>query len=268
MHIAIIVSKLDPAGLNIKEHLLKSARFEESGQYEGNIVYELNDAKLYTVNKESIHNEDIDKKISADLFIFATKHQSASGIHSLSVHAPGNWDEAEYGGATRKLCVAPASYLKEALQRLEKLAEGMHYEIIQECTHHGPYLGKPCFFIEIGSSNLEWINPEAGKVIAKVILDLIENPPKQYEAIFGIGGLHHTPNFKKIVIDSEYALGHVCPKYMIECLDKQMILQAIEKTQEKIKFAVLDWKGLAGEKESTVQMLNELKLDWKKTKDF
>lgn len=65
-------------------------------------------AKLYLIEKESIYNENIDKEIEAEQFIFATKHQSSQGVHSLSCHSPGNWSIAEAGGENKKLCIASA----------------------------------------------------------------------------------------------------------------------------------------------------------------
>ena len=47
---------------------------------------------------ESIYNENLDKKIKADYFIFATKHQSKAGVKSLCVHPIGNFSKADLGG--------------------------------------------------------------------------------------------------------------------------------------------------------------------------
>lgn len=265
MKTSIIVSKTDPAGMNIKERLLELYKFEKTDEnFENNPVYQLNDIKLYTVEKESIFNEDIDKKINSDLFIFATKHQSASGVHSLCVHTQGNWGKAEFGGKDRKLCTAPAKYLRTALFLLKK-NNNLDYEVIQEVTHHGPYLDKQCFFIEIGSNEESWKNKEAAKVIANTIIEVLENKPKNYAVTFGIGGLHHTPILTKTMEKQDIAFGHVCPKYNLQNLDKEMILQALEKTEENVDFVVLDWKGLGKEKQRILDLLKELKLEVKRS---
>ncbi len=261
MKTAIIVSKKDPAGMNIKERLLELYKWEKKEKF-----YELNDIRLYTVGKESIYCEDIDKEIDADLFVFATKHQSASGVHSLCVHSPGNWGKAEFGGKDRKLCIAPARYLRTALFTLKKLASGLDYEVIEEATHHGPFLEKPCFFIEIGSNEESWQNKEAAKVIAKTIMEVLEQKDtKEYAVAFGIGGLHHTPNLTKVMEKSDIAFGHVCPKYNLNNLDKEMMLQALSKTQENVDFVVLDWKGLGKEKQRILDLLKELNLEVKRS---
>ena len=271
---AIIVSKKDIAGMNIKECLLRLFDFKETEEeFEEEKVYGINvereNIKIYTTKKDSINCENIDEKIDADFIVFATKHQSKSGIASLSVHIQGNWSKAEFGGSDRKLCIADADYLRECLFKLKELAGNNNYEIIQECTHHGPYLKKiPCMFIEIGSSEKQWPDKKAGNIIAKTIISIIPKKPKHYKTAFGIGGLHHCSNFTKLMEKSDLAFGHVCPKYMLEYLDREMIAQAIERNTYKCEEVVLDWKGLGQYKQKITKMLDELKIKYKKTKDL
>tara|TARA_Y100000310_G_scaffold334473_2_gene414349 strand:+ start:33 stop:818 length:786 start_codon:yes stop_codon:yes gene_type:complete len=258
MRTAIIVSKEDLAGMNIAECF---------SEYD---LSKLN-AELYVREKESIFNESIDEEISADLFIFATKHQSAQGVHSLSCHAPGNWGKAEAGGSDEKLCVAPAVLLKEAFLLLNEFGKELGHEITLEISHHGPFLDKPCMFIEIGSDEENWKNKDSGKVIAKVIVSLLENidgimsNEKKYKVAFGIGGLHYGRSFGRRVLEKDIAIGHICPKYQFENLDKEMILEGIKRTHEKVDFVLLDWKGLGKEKQRIVDMLKELGLEFKRT---
>jgi D-aminoacyl-tRNA deacylase len=250
--IALITSKQDLAGINIAEELKK----ENLEKY---------NAKLYEIEEKPVYAENIDKRIEADLFIFATKHSSKSAIPSLSVHSPGNWGKAMLGGKDSELCFCHASYLKEALIFLEN-NNSINFDIIQECTHHGPYLEKPCFFIEIGSTEEQWNNKEAAKIIVKTILHLLKNPPKEYKTAFGIGGLHTTPNFKKIILNSNIAIGHVCPKYNLENLNKDNLKQALNKTIPKSELIILDWKGLGKYKEKIKQLTENY--DVKRTSDY
>lgn len=262
---AIIVSTQDIAGLNIKESLLNLGFKETSQRFESYPVYQYDDFRLYITDTDSIYCENIDKKIDADIFIFATRHNSASGIPLLSAHALGNWSKAEFGGQDRRLCIAPAYLLKQAIISMEKLND-LGFEVVQEVTHHGPYLEKPCIFIEIGSSEKEWKVKRAGEIIAKTIISLSQQT--RCKPALGIGGLHTTPNFKKIILNTDIAIGHVCPKYMLEFLDENLILQAINNTLEKAVLVVVDWKGLGQYKEKVVKMLDRLGLAWKKTKDL
>jgi len=258
MKVAIIVSKKDPAGMNIASFLEK----DDLAKY---------NTKLYYVEKESIYNENIDKEIEADLFIFATKHQSAKGVHSLSCHSPGNWGKAEAGGKDRELCVAPAVLLKEAFILLNKLGDGLHHEITLEVTHHGPYLEKPSIFIEIGSDEDNWKNKESGKIISQVIIDLLSdidniiNNKNNYKIAFGIGGLHYPGVFNRRMLETDIAIGHICPKYALESLDKEMILQAISKTVPKAEFVILDWKGLGKDKQRIKGLLEKLEIEYKRS---
>lgn len=267
MNFAIIISLKDPAGINIKERLIEKFEFKKNSSFDGNDVYEFGNAKLYSANEKSIHCEDIDRKIDADFFIFASKHAAKAGVPSLCVHTPGNWGKAEYGGKDNELCIAPASYLKAAVIKLDEM-NNLGFEVIQECTHHGPYMEKPCMFIEIGCNEEQWKDKKAAEVIADVINYLTTTNIKKYNAAVGIGGLHHTPNFKKIIIDTDIAIGHVCPKYNLQNLTKDMLKQAIEKTDEKVELVILDWKGLGDHKEKIKEIVDEIDIEYKKTKEF
>lgn len=251
MQIAIIASKIDPAGMNIMEELKK----QDLPDY----------VSLHEVEKSSINNENIDKEIEADLFIFTTKHQSKAGTSSLSCHSPGNWDKAEAGGKDRQLCIAPALLLKEAFLELNKQGADLHHEITLECTHHGPYLEKPVMFIEIGSDEENWKNKEAGKIIADVVTYIVNKTQKEYQTAILIGGGHYNQMANKIMLRTDIAIGHICPKHMLESLDKELILQAMKKTVPEPKFVVLDWKGLGKQKARIVKMLEELKIEYKRT---
>lgn len=251
MKFAIVFSTKDKAGMNIYAHL---------GKLPSN-------ATIHVDERDSIHCEGLDKQIEADIFIFATQHKSASGVASLSVHTQGNWSAAEHGGKDRTLAVSPALYLKEALRKLEE-NKLPGFEVIQECTHHGPHLDKPSMFIEIGSSEKEWSLEEPAKVIADVIRHLVEFKPITYRTAVGLGGPHHTPNFKKVQLSSDIAVGHVCPKYMLEALDLQLLEQALIKTSPKADLVILDWKGLGEFKQKVRQLCEEAGVEVKKTQEF
>ena len=271
MEFAVIISTKDPAGINIKEALMRLYDFKDAGnEFEGNKSYSFENITLCTTDSKSINCEDIDKKIDADMFIFATKHESQSGIPSLSVHTTGNWGEVtnDFGGRDKKLCIAPCNYLKQALRYLEENNQ-TDFEVVQECTHHGPFIEKPIMFIEIGSSMKQWENKDAADTIAATIVHITMTEPPKFKAAFGIGGLHTTPNFKKVMLKTDFAVGHVCPKYMLEKLDGDMIVQAMTRNHPSVsEIAVIDWKGLGTEKERIINILKELDIPFAKTSDF
>ncbi len=271
MNFAVIVSTKDLAGVTIKEALMRMYDFEDTKQeFDGYPVYKFQNIKLFSTKTDSINCENIDKKIQADIYVFATKHKSQSGIPSLSVHGIGNWGLAdkEYGGKDKTLCVSPANYLKAALNFLEKNNRS-GFEVVQECTHHGPYLEKPAMFIEIGSTPKQWDNKDAAETIAMAIAHINMTTPSMPKTAIGIGGLHTTPNFKKIMIKTDIAVSHVCPKYNLENLNEDLLIQAMKKTYPAMaELVILDWKGLGEHKERIVGMLNALKIPFTKTSVF
>ena len=65
--------------------------------------------------------------------------------------------------------------------------------------------------------------------------------------------------------ESEIAFGHIIPKYAVPYIDVEILRQCVEKTQEKVEFVVLDWKGIKGEhKSKLVEMLEEIGVPFKK----
>ena len=249
MRTAIIASKKDPAGMNI----LNSLKNLDLTKY---------DAEIYEIQEELIYVENIDKKIKSDIFIFASHHQSKEGIHSLSCHAPGNWGKAEAGGIDNQLCFTNAVFLKEIFLLLNQKNTLKEFQVTMECTHHGPYLEKPCFFIEIGSDAEQWNNQEAGSIIAEVIIEFLkrDNDFKEYEVAVALGGTHYLATLNKIQLNSNIAIGHTCPKHQLQNLNRDMLLQAMEKTIPKPDFVLLDWKGLGKEKQRILKIIEELKI--------
>ncbi|HLD19342.1 MAG TPA: D-aminoacyl-tRNA deacylase [Candidatus Nanoarchaeia archaeon] len=244
---AIIISDKDMAGQTIKEQLEKLK----------------SDLKIYTVKKDSIHCENIDKEIDADIFVFSTRHASKSGIPSLTVHAQGNIGSAKFGGKENELCFAAEPYIKKCFQLLnEKKPDG--FDVIQEATHHGPFIEKPCFFIELGSDENEWKNKDGGKAIAETIIECFSQPIQKYKTAIGIGGMHHSPNFAKIMKGNEYAISHVCAKYNLEFLDENILNQMINRSMQPAEKIFLDWKGLGEHKEKVKQLVEKSGIDWEK----
>ncbi len=274
MLFSIIASEKDIAGMTIKDCLLNKFPFVKTNQVFHNIpIYKLEfenrSILLYTLTEETIYFESPENEIETDYFIFATKHSSKSGEKTLSMHFPGNLNKADYGGQEKELCVAPSSLLKQAFINLNKYGKDLGFSITLEATHHGPLIKKPVMFIEIGSQETEWKNKEAGNIIAKTIVETIKNYEKQdYEIAIGFGGMHYCAGFNKIELNSNIALSHVCPKYVIESIDKNMVEKMINSTYENVDYALIDWKGTNSEQRAKIiGILESLKVRWKKTKE-
>jgi len=264
-NVAIIISTKDPAGLNIKDSLLKNFEFRKTGRvFEDSEIFELDEIKIYTTNKDSIFCENIDKKIEADFFIFASKHKSESAIPTLTTHVAGNFGKAELGGNDKTLCVSMPFFMKSSLKFLnENKLEG--FDVVQEATHHGPFLEKPLAFIEIGSSIEQWRNKEAADLIAGAIVNAVKNS-EDCEAAIGLGGLHYASTLRKIMLGYEFAIGHICPKYNLHNLNEDLLMQMINKNTKKASKIFLDWKGMGEEKQRIVDLLNSLNLEFEKIK--
>lgn len=262
MNIAIISSLNDKASVNIKENLINNFEFNKlEEQFDNNDVFQckIDDKiiKLYTINSELIYLDDLDKKIDAALFIFISRHSAKEARKSLTVHAIGNFGKAELGGKEKTLCTAPSVYMKGILIELNKNSWDLDFEITMEATHHGPYLEKPVLFVEIGSSEKEWEDKDAGNIIAKSLISSLNNKNKDYESVFVIGGGHYNHVATKAMLKSNLAAGHICAKYNLENLDYELIKQAMEKTVPEAKFILLDWKGLGKEKQRIVEILEK-----------
>jgi D-aminoacyl-tRNA deacylase len=266
----IVASKRDRAGINIITQL---SQFRENP-----IILSLGNKSgfdFYLVNEEIIYTENLDReKINQyDFIIFASRHKSEKKEKTLSIHSPGNFHTADLGGEPEKVCPASALFNKFLFTKLEEHAEkaGIDYRVTLECTHHGPLISKPCVFIEIGSTEMEWGDRRAGFIIAKTIQETIEEfkENKYREIAIGIGGPHYCPGFNRLQLKSNVAFSHIIPQYVMPITERS-ILETIKKTIEPVDFVVLDWKGLgkSEQRQNIVDMLEENYIQWKKTSDI
>ncbi len=264
MKTSIIFSTKDLASMNIRENLLKNFPFSETGnKFRGETVYAYQDISSFTIHDELIHSENLDKEINADVFIFASKHRSADNKPALTVHPIGNWNEAKFGGSDGELCVSDARILKAFFLELSK-AENQ--TVTLEATHHGPYLEKPVLFLEIGSAEAEYTDEKLGKIMADVIINSMKNVHSlNIIPAFGIGGQHYSTTFNKILLRTNYAIGHICPKFNLQFLDEEMIKQAFSKIIPKPELVILDWKGLGQEKQRIVSLLDKLGIKYERS---
>lgn len=264
MRFAIVYSKKDPAGVNIVTELNKIGFIPQIP------IIEL---KKETIYANYLNPANYPELKNIDFLVFASKHKSKEKKPSLSLHAPGNWRNADFGGKPGKLCRTSAFILKYLFQELNKNADSeklKDYEITLECTHHGPFIEIPCCFIEVGSDEGQWKDEKAAKVIAKTILSLQNYKENQdWISSIGIGGTHYCPNFNKIQLNSKYAVSHIIPQYVLP-LTNQMLKEAEQKTTEQINEVLLDWKGCgkSEERQKTINLLNQLSFNYKRTNNI
>ena len=268
--ILVVASNKDPASLNIKKQILThypfnetTARFQENTIYAGQINGR--HVQLITLNQESIYAQDLTTFFTEpELIIFISRHSSMSGTPTLSVHTPGNLGQAELGGNPREVSISPANAMRDALKVMAKMKEEMQlkYEVSYEGTHHGPSLNAPTMFAELGSSAAQWNDAVAAEAVAHGTMGAVSRFDSfSAEAVLGVGGLHYNSKFTRIALEKEVAFGHMIPKHSITRIDSTILRQCINRTLEKVEYAVLDWKGIKGDdKPRVIQMLNEADL--------
>ena len=277
MKYAIIISSKDPAGLTIKNQLIKDQGFVSTEQtFEGEVIFLHKETGtfLYTISSETIHAEHLDKHIEAEAFIFATKHQSAKGVSCFCVHAPGNFSTADAGGTLGKLCKTMSPEMKRAYQLL-CIDTPQNLPVMQEATHHGPDLDIPAMFVEIGSDDFAWKNTEFGAHIAKVIVKLlhekINNTIPACKEHVVIGGLHYNYVADKLNKSKDYCVGHICPKYHMLHLDERSIDELIltSVSGKKVIF-IFDWKGAnnAETRSRIISILEEKNVAWVRSDQY
>jgi D-aminoacyl-tRNA deacylase len=236
MHL-IVTSAEDIASMNIRDKLLSMASWKESGTFEGAPLFRHGNLDMILIRDIHLNREYLDKDVKKatgnryDTFIFASRHRSESGLRTLTVHALGNYGNADFGGQPGKLVPTNPRLMTQALLLLKKYGANLGFGISFETTHHGPYLETPTFFIEIGSGPDAWSEPEPAKAIAQVLLELDNDGITRYDAIgIGFGGGHYAPRHTDVVERMKISMGHMVPDYALEHLDEGMIDQAIERT--------------------------------------
>lgn len=266
----IIASKPNAASMNIAQRLLENFDWKETQrEFDGVPIREHNNIEFVFTETLHVFADNVDS-LSTDCFIFVSSHKSEAGKPTLTVHAIGNWGKAELGGRDKTLVPTSAILNKALIVNLEKEAkkQGLEWPVVAEVDHHGPYLTKPTVFIEIGSTEKEWKNEKAAEAVARAILDSTRSGEK-YKVAIGIGGPHYCPNFSKILLKTDIALGHIVPKYVLDSLEFGLFKQMVEKTAEPIDFVLIDWDGTnAKQRDKIISYCDELGLSHKRVKDF
>jgi D-aminoacyl-tRNA deacylase len=272
--ILLVASRKDTAGLNIAKQVLDHYPFSITGEsFQENPTFsaDINRKKvtLIILNEETINAQHLpDSFANLSLIVFISRHSSTSGTPTLSVHTPGNFAAAELGGLPRKVSISPATAMRNALKALMLFKEGMKldYEVSYECTHHGPSLDVPAMFVELGSSPKQWRDSKAAEAVAHAAMSAIGKfDVSEKTAVLGIGGTHYNQRFTRMALDGEAFFSHMIPKYAVPWVDSEMLRQCVEKTLEKVEYAILDWKGIkSADKPPLLKALKEIGLQYKK----
>ena len=253
----IVFSSLDLAGKNIADKLIKLFSFEKKGETWIKGELELIQVETKIVDAEHLYDKE------TDFLVFISKHRSETGKPCLTAHTPGNWGAAELGGKPKQVCPCFPSKLKVVLRELNSLND-LGWQVCAEVDHHGPLTKAPALFVEIGSTEREWVNARAGEIAASAVMKMLSSN-EAFPAAFGIGGGHYAPSFTKVILEKEFAVGHILPKYYIDEIDLDGFRQGVEKSAEKTELALLDWKGMNKEQRKKItDFLGILRLPYEK----
>ncbi len=210
--IGIVVSRADSASEHIGEQLLALGGFERTG--EG--VYRRAGFELREFDELHIDTEDPATAFDdPDYVVVVSRHAGDTGA-LLTAHHTGNFGDAEYGGEDRALADACPNAHREVVDALREHAPD-GYEVGMECTHHGPTeVSAPSMFVELGSDEAQWADPEGARAVAQAVLSLRGVDARSDRALVAFGGGHYAPRPTRIVRETDWGVGHVAADW---CLD-------------------------------------------------
>ena len=260
--LGILVSRADDASTHIGEHLLDVADWTEtvddsrSDADGGGTVYRLDGVELREF--EELHlrlDRPADAFGDVDLLAFASKHAGETD-ELLTAHHTGNFGPADHGGADNAVARACPNAHARVLNALAEHAPE-EYEVGMECTHHGPTdVGVPSMFVEVGSGQSEWDDPDAARAVARAILDLRGVAPDRAPEdgtdgnahrrhLLGIGGGHYAPRFERVVRETDWAVGHIAADWGLDAMgdldsaaSQQVLADAFEAS--RAAYALVD----------------------------
>jgi len=295
----IITSTEDIASMNIRDKFLNSNDyiFKEVGSlWHNNPLFKVKsilDPERYELLEENkiylgmtdtplIYLNDLileDSSIAPDLLIFASRHRSETERPAFLIHTTGNWaNKADYGGSPRELSNTSALLLRAgflSLMEQSQILDNSEFVVDIEVSHHGPtILEKPLIFMELGSSEKEWIIDDAGKVVSSAVINTVNKyldfqNQKEIKVGVGFGGMHYAPQFKKLIMDKNIAMSFICPKYHLGQINKDLVEQMLNNTYEKVDYFIIDWKGTnSADKKHLIPLLEEFNIPIKKSKEF
>jgi D-aminoacyl-tRNA deacylase len=185
-----------------------------------------------------------------DYYTVSSRHWSSSGTPCLTVHPTGNFGKAVYGGRNRELQRLLANPMRDVFLELVK-DPPRGYDVSLEATHHSPTeFHTPMFFTELGSGKRQWRDEAVGTYLASAILDGTSSKGHAPVAV-GFGGGHYCPTFT--TLEDKTAFGHICPKYALDLVTEELIVQMVERTLDGVDEAVMD-SGIKGHQRKKVEV--------------
>lgn len=236
----ILFTRHNPAGALIAQMLVKNHGFapRDDGCGRPNArCWERDGIPLIDTGAPSVLEVPTD--FETDCIIVLSTHKSRTPGKMLTAHVPGNWGDAGMGGSPKTLNIAHAAMLKRIIRELEtqNTKQGLGWPVSLEADHHGPTCDVPILFAEIGNGEEQWRDESAAEVVASAVANAIfaqETGNWKPETVFCAGGGHYARAFTRIALETDFAPGHIAPKYAIDKMDEGMFRQAIEKNVGKV----------------------------------
>jgi D-aminoacyl-tRNA deacylase len=182
------------------------------------------------------------------MVVFASRHEAKAGLPWLGGHFTGILENGQ-----SKLSAAAPCGLRSFLHNISLSG----YAVSAEATHHGPVdLKTPCFFAEIGSTQKEWQDRQAGETVARAILAL---ECKELPVFLGFGGGHYVARQTELLFEANVAFGHLFSNYQMAGVNREVVEEALGKSNAA--YAYLDRKSLRSAERKRIEgILAELDL--------
>ena len=262
----IVASRMDEVSMAVAEILKECYDFREVDEN----LYRSHGVELRIIEEKHVYADGLGEDWGADLLVVASSHRSEAGVKALLTHPVGNWGpRAELGGVPKTLSATSAKALYTSINFLREEADRLglkDWRVGLEVTHHGPRTDVPLIFVEAGGPPDEIPERRALEAVASTCFRVAERRLSPDLVAVGFGGGHYAPTFTRLSLERHMGFGHMCPKYAMP-VDVEVIRQAFEKTVEKPRLAILDWKGLKSDhRRMLLEVFDSLGIEWMKVK--
>ncbi|MCE4615290.1 MAG: D-aminoacyl-tRNA deacylase [Desulfurococcales archaeon] len=275
----LVYSILDLAGKGIASSLSKLLGDVESVECQSDPcseAYFIPSINSYLVgfSQDVIYFDFLDKFFDVESYVFLSRHKAETGRKSLTVHHTGNpLPQASHGGNPLELSISSSHMAKKLLsilfRKTREAGLSDEYEVTLEATHHGPTsLSTPLTFIEIGSTDDEWRDPRARRVIAETVIQALQDiiKPDYCVPVAGYGGGHYPIKHTRIHLQEHYCYGHILAKYAFSNgVNPDVIRQSILKNHPRpVELAIIEKKSLKSQiRKDLVSIFEELDIKYK-----
>ncbi len=237
--VLIAVNQQDVASTNQADVLLRLDPWTVSPPFEGHPTHSLHHLRMVHLPDGLLFEDGLDRRWFehsgevVEEVIFPSRHVAASGQASLTLHPIGtpHLDEGEigpyggHGGRAPPPSSRLAGWWKLLLERARNDPRVEGFDLSLEVTHHGPDLGVPCLFIEVGSTEATWGHVGAADVLAHIIRDtlLSEDDATKWSparnagetVVVTLGGGHYAPRANLLAAEEGIWLGHMLATYAL-----------------------------------------------------